>query len=157
MLVVQARLRYTQNPCVGFLLVAGWCFQHFVRNPARVNTRSKSLTINVMCWPQTWRRALICHPWRPCWGCGWRERRCAVLPISGHALSRVCRGWGDPSGRVRISGFFETKAGGAVSRWREIQACNDHACEESKSQNFHESLLDLIFLITATDHKAPIY
>src|SRR5215813_10555586 len=57
MLVVQARCRYTQNPCVGFLLVAGWCFQHFVRNPAQVNTRCKSLTINVMCWPQTWRRA----------------------------------------------------------------------------------------------------
>src|SRR3954471_16599219 len=57
MLVVQARFRYTQNPCVGFLLVAGWCFQHFVRNPAQVNTRSKSLTIKVMCWPQTWRRA----------------------------------------------------------------------------------------------------
>src|SRR6266567_3285350 len=57
MLVVQARFRYTQNPCVGFLLVAGWCFQHCVRNPAPVNTRSKSLTINVMCWPQTWQRA----------------------------------------------------------------------------------------------------
>src|SRR2546422_8052294 len=57
MLVVQARFRYTQNPCVGFLLVAGWCFQHFVRNPAQVNTRSTSLTINVRCWPQTWQRA----------------------------------------------------------------------------------------------------
>src|SRR6266487_6415480 len=60
MLVVQARFRYTQNPCVGFLLVAGWCFQHFVRNPAQVNTRSTSLTINVRCWPQTWQRALRC-------------------------------------------------------------------------------------------------
>jgi len=56
---VQARFRYTQNPCVGFLLVAGWCFQHFVRNPAPVKTRSKSLTINVMCWPQTWQRAPV--------------------------------------------------------------------------------------------------
>src|SRR2546422_11437451 len=62
MLVVQARFRYTQNPCVGLLLVAGWCFQHFVRNPAQVNTRSKSLTINVMCWPQTWQRATLLHP-----------------------------------------------------------------------------------------------
>ena len=31
------------------------------------------------------------------------------------------------------------------SRWREMRACNDNACGESKSQNFHESLLDRTF------------
>jgi hypothetical protein len=40
-----------------------------VRNPAQVNTRSKSLTIKVMCWPQTWRRAKR-KPKRL--GIGWR-------------------------------------------------------------------------------------
>ena len=44
-----------------------------------------------------------------------------------------------------------------VSRWREIRACNDNACGASKGQNFHESLLDLRFLIVATDPKAPSY
>ena len=44
-----------------------------------------------------------------------------------------------------------------ASRWREIRACNDNACGESKSQNYHDSLLDLTFLIAATDPKAPIY
>jgi hypothetical protein len=43
------------------------------------------------------------------------------------------------------------------SRWREIRVCNDNACGESKSQNSPESLLDLTFLIAATDLKAPIY
>ena len=43
------------------------------------------------------------------------------------------------------------------SRWREIQACNDNACGESKGQNFHDSLLDPTFLIVATNLKAPIY
>jgi hypothetical protein len=28
------------------------------------------------------------------------------------------------------------------SRWREIRACNDNACGESKDQNFHDSLLN---------------
>ena len=44
-----------------------------------------------------------------------------------------------------------------ISRWREIRACNDNTCGESKSQNFHDGLLDRTFLITATDPKAPIY
>jgi hypothetical protein len=44
-----------------------------------------------------------------------------------------------------------------TSRWREIRASNANACEESKCQNFHESLLDLTFLIAATDPKAPMY
>jgi hypothetical protein len=43
------------------------------------------------------------------------------------------------------------------SRWREILARNDNTCGESKSQNSHESLLDLTFLIAATDPKAPVY
>jgi hypothetical protein len=43
------------------------------------------------------------------------------------------------------------------SRWREIRACNGNVCGESKSQNSHESLLDLTFLIAATAPKAPIY
>jgi len=38
-----------------------------------------------------------------------------------------------------------------------MRACNDNACGESKSQNFHDSLLDLTFLIAALDPKAPIY
>jgi len=42
-------------------------------------------------------------------------------------------------------------------RWREILARNDNTCGESKSQNSHESLLDLTFLIAATDPKAPVY
>jgi hypothetical protein len=46
---------------------------------------------------------------------------------------------------------------GLVCRWREIRACNDNACGESKSQNFHESFLNLTFLIAATDPKALIY
>src|SRR5262245_6635350 len=37
-----------------------------------------------------------------------------------------------------------------ISRWREIRACNDNICGESKSQNFHDRLLDLTFLIAAT-------
>jgi len=41
-----------------------------------------------------------------------------------------------------------------VSRWREMQACNDTTYGESKSQNPHESLLDLTCLIAATDPKA---
>jgi hypothetical protein len=44
-----------------------------------------------------------------------------------------------------------------TSRWREIRACNDNACGESKSQNSHDCLLDLTFLIAATDPKAPMY
>ena len=40
------------------------------------------------------------------------------------------------------------------SRWREIRARNDNACGESKSQNSHESLLDLTCLIAVTDHTA---
>ena len=44
-----------------------------------------------------------------------------------------------------------------TSRWREIRACNDKACGESKGQNFHESLLDPTFLVVATTPKAPIY
>ena len=43
------------------------------------------------------------------------------------------------------------------SRWREIRACNDNACGESTSKNSHDSLLDLTFLIVATDPKGPIY
>ena len=42
-------------------------------------------------------------------------------------------------------------------RWREILARNDNTCGDSKSQNSHESLLDLTFLIAATDPKAPVY
>ena len=43
------------------------------------------------------------------------------------------------------------------SRWREIRACNDNTCGESKGQNSHDSLLDLTFLLATTDPKAPIY
>jgi hypothetical protein len=43
------------------------------------------------------------------------------------------------------------------SRWREIPACDDNTGGESKSQNSHDSLLDLTFLIAATDPKASIY
>jgi len=43
------------------------------------------------------------------------------------------------------------------SRWREIRACNHNVCGEAKSQNSHDSLLDLTFLIAATDPKEPIY
>ena len=42
-------------------------------------------------------------------------------------------------------------------RWREIRACNDNVCGESKSQNSPESLLALTFLSAATAPKAPIY
>jgi hypothetical protein len=44
-----------------------------------------------------------------------------------------------------------------TSRWREIRTCNNNACGESKSQNSHESLLDLTFVIAATDPKTLIY
>jgi len=44
-----------------------------------------------------------------------------------------------------------------VSRWREIRACNGNVCGESKSQNSHESLLDRMFLIVATNPKSSIY
>jgi hypothetical protein len=43
------------------------------------------------------------------------------------------------------------------SRWREMRACNDNVCGESKSQNSPDSLLDLTSLIAATDPKVPIY
>ena len=49
-------------------------------------------------------------------------------------------------------GQYDSKS----SRWREIRACNDNACGESKGQNSHESLLDLTFLIAAPDPKAPM-
>jgi hypothetical protein len=49
------------------------------------------------------------------------------------------------------------KALAIFSRWREIPACNDNTGGESKSQNSHDSLLDLTFLIAATDPKASIY
>ena len=39
----------------------------------------------------------------------------------------------------------------------EILARNDKTCGDSKSQNSHESLLDLPFLSAATDPKAPVY
>jgi len=42
-------------------------------------------------------------------------------------------------------------------RWREMRACNDNTCGESKGQNSHDSLLDLTFLIVATDPKVSIY
>jgi hypothetical protein len=42
-------------------------------------------------------------------------------------------------------------------RWREMRACNDNACGESKDQNSDDSLLDLTFLIAATDPKSSIY
>ena len=35
--------------------------------------------------------------------------------------------------------------------------CNDNTCEESKNQNFHDSLWDLTFLTAAPDPEAPIY
>jgi hypothetical protein len=38
-----------------------------------------------------------------------------------------------------------------------MRACNNNACEESKGQNSHESLLDLPFSIFADGPKAPIY
>ena len=44
-----------------------------------------------------------------------------------------------------------------IRRWREIRACNDNVCGESKGQNLHDSLLDLTFLIAATDPKTPTY
>jgi hypothetical protein len=47
--------------------------------------------------------------------------------------------------------------GHLCSRWREIRACNDNVCGESKNQNSYKSLLDLTVLIVATDPKAPIY
>jgi hypothetical protein len=47
----------------------------------------------------------------------------------------------------RCEGFCTS----VTSRWREIRACNDNGCGESKRQNSHESLLDLTFLLAATD------
>jgi hypothetical protein len=44
-----------------------------------------------------------------------------------------------------------------ASRWREIRACNNNTCGESKGQNSHDSLLALPFLIVAIDRKASIY
>jgi hypothetical protein len=38
-----------------------------------------------------------------------------------------------------------------------MRACNDNICGEAKGQNSHDSLLDLTFLIVATDRKAPMY
>src|SRR2546430_2087310 len=59
----------------------------------------------------------------------------------------------NPGKAPRSRGGLRSQA--TISRWREIRACNDNACGESKSQNFHDSLLDLTFLIVATDPKAP--
>jgi AAA domain len=53
--------------------------------------------------------------------------------------------------------FDRTTIGLIFSRWREIRACNDKVCGESKRPNSHESFLDLTFLIAATDPKEPIY
>jgi hypothetical protein len=64
-------------------------------------------------------------------------------------------------GAGRVSRCEPAGADGPVSilysRWREIRACNDNACGESKRQNFHDRLLDLTFLSAAIDPKAPIY
>ena len=61
------------------------------------------------------------------------------------------------SGKTRREIRQLKKWKGSVSRWREIRARNDNACGESKSQNSHDSPLDLTFLIAATDPKDPIY
>ena len=42
------------------------------------------------------------------------------------------------------------------SRWREMRVCNDNVCGGSKRQNSHDSLVDLTFVIAATDPKASI-
>jgi len=44
-----------------------------------------------------------------------------------------------------------------TGRWREMLACNDNTCGESKNQNAHASLLDLTCLIAATNSKPSIY
>jgi hypothetical protein len=53
--------------------------------------------------------------------------------------------------------LFKSARRALCARWREIRACNHNVCGEAKSQNSHESLLDLTFLIAATDPKEPIY
>ena len=89
------------------------------------------------------------------------------IPAKNHVL-RQC-----PNHEVETLGFRMTaaahpvynkprsvKASGrskADSRWREMRACNDNACGESKDQNSDDSLLDLTFLIAATDPKSSIY
>jgi hypothetical protein len=57
----------------------------------------------------------------------------------------------------KLGPFTKLATSYIASRWREIRACNDNACGESKSQNSHENLLGLTFLIAATDPKASIY
>src|SRR5262245_27536420 len=69
----------------------------------------------------------------PCVACGLRWRGIC-------ALHRKC---------VGLRGLF--------CRWRKIRACNDNAWGASKSQNSHDNLLALTFLIAATDPKAPMY
>ena len=58
-------------------------------------------------------------------------------------------------GRVLLAAAFALLL--LYCRWREILARNDNTCGDSKRQNSHESLLDLTFLIAATDPKAPVY
>ena len=66
-------------------------------------------------------------------------------------------GWGIEGSLILPIPTRIAKKADIFCRWREILACNDNACGESKSQNFPDSLLDLTFLIASTDPKAPIY
>jgi len=94
----------------------------------------------------------------------------AVIVAVGSAATRaaqhvtrtipiVMTGTPDPVAQGFVASLARPRGNitGVSSRWREMRACNDNACGESKSHNSHESLLDLTFLIAATDPKPSIY
>jgi hypothetical protein len=73
-------------------------------------------------------------------------------------LARCCpRGPGVLPPRAARRGSPSRALGVLNSRWREIRACNDNVCGESKSQNSHENLLDLTISIFADGATFPIY
>ena len=77
---------------------------------------------------------------------------CIISMVTPQTVQHRRRGFSDGHFQISLKRCYLV-----FSRWREIRACNDNVCGESKSQNFHDSLLDLTFLIAATAPKAPIY
>jgi hypothetical protein len=89
-----------------------------------------------------------------------RGRRNAIgIPIKGDRRHRDGRTFGKSLFQIVVVwvAFSQAQPPAVISRWREMRACNNNTCGESKGQNSHDSLLALPFLIVAIDRKASIY
>ena len=63
--------------------------------------------------------------------------------MSDHTVVAVSAPWPPSEG-------LAPPASRRSSRWREMRACNDHACGASTGHNSHDRLWDLTVLIAAT-------